>query len=227
MASASDVTSFLDRFGPDRDANQAQWERCPANPVIPYGAAWCRDFIGPSSVLVDGDTVTLYAEGGADDRESFGRYSLRGVQDFATGWVADARNPLLAPSEHAFDRGSVFDPAAVRFRGRTHVYYSATAGGAHAFAELADAAGPEVPDDETIGHAVETHTGLEREPQPVVVGRCPYVIEHRGGLFLFYVKVIAGGYRIHGARSADGKTFIPTDEGPVLDVGQALSLIHI
>ncbi|HZC69615.1 MAG TPA: hypothetical protein VE442_02865 [Jatrophihabitans sp.] len=212
--------SFLDFFGSDPTANQGQWERCPGNPVIRAGDAWCAEFVAPSSVLVDGDMVTLYAEGGAGDRESIGSYVSRLGGDFASDWAADPQNPLLEPGANGFDDGSVFDPAAIRFRGRTHVYYSATAGGAHAFAELADSSHDDVPTDETIGHAVATAEGLAADRQPVMAGRCPYVIEHGGELYLFYVLVIAGGYRIFGARSGDGVTFEAIGAAPLLDTGR-------
>jgi predicted GH43/DUF377 family glycosyl hydrolase len=213
------VASFVDRFGPNPRANQALWERCPANPVIPVGAEWCREFISPSSLLMYGDAVTLYAEGGAEDRECFGRYRMGAVGDFATSWIPDPGNPLLEPSPSGFDSGSVFDPAAIRFRSQTLVFYSATTGGAHAFAENAATAAQATPDDETIGRAIESGSGVERGRRPVISGRCPNVIEHGGELFLLYVKVIAGGYRIFGARSADGAGFVPISNAPVLDVG--------
>ncbi len=214
------VVVFASQFGADAKRNQDAWVRSPHNPVIRYGEAWCRDFIAPSSVLVDGDTVTLYCEGGAGDRECIGRYSSNPGQVLEAGWSPDPHNPLLEPAATGFDRGSVFDPAAVRFRGQTHLYYSATAGGAHAFAERGEVGPDDAPDDETIGHAVEAAGRFVRDPHPVVYGRCPYAIEFDGQLYLFYVKVVAGGYRIYGARSADGVRFTPLADGrPVLDIG--------
>jgi predicted GH43/DUF377 family glycosyl hydrolase len=216
------VRSFLDHFGSDPKTNQAAWERCPDNPVVPYGASWCREFVAPSSLMLDGDVVILYAEGGAGDRECIGRYSAAVGDLFAKQWQPDPANPLLEPGVSGFDRGSVFDPAAIRLRGETHLFYSATAGGAHSFAERVDAAADDTPDDETIGHAVMTDRGFRRDPKPVIVGRCPNVIEVDGAVFLFYVKVVAGGYRIYGARSEDGATFTPlANGGPVVDVGSS------
>jgi predicted GH43/DUF377 family glycosyl hydrolase len=216
--------SFLSQLTDIAEDNQARWERSPDNPVLPFGESWCREFIGPSSVLLDEDTLELYAEGGADDREAIGRYRVPLGAAFGAAWVADPHNPLLRPRHEGFDRGSVFDPAAVWFRGRKHVYYSATAGGAHAFAESADPASgliadDHAPEDETIGHAVATTSGLGADPRPVLEGRCPFAIEVDDELFLFYVKVAAGGYRIYSSRSTDGTTFSPIGAGPVLDIG--------
>jgi predicted GH43/DUF377 family glycosyl hydrolase len=211
--------SFIDHFTDNAEQNQALWERCPENPVIQYGAAWCRDFVAPSSLLIDGDALVLYAEGGADDRECIGRYRSSAGDVYAARWTADPGNPLLEPSADGFDRGSVFDPAAVRFKDDLHLFYSATATGAHAFAEGADTSGVETPDDETIGHAVEKADGLRRSSSPVIAGRCPYAITWHDALYLFYVKVVNGGYRIYGARSHDGLSFRPLGSGPVLGVG--------
>lgn len=214
------MVSFVDQFSADAKRNQDAWARSPHNPVIPYGDAWCREFIAPSSVLVDGDTVTLYCEGGAGDRECIGRYTSRLGHEAESGWSPDPLNPLLEPAADGFDQGSVFDPAVVRFGGQVHLYYSATAGGAHAFAERRQVGADDAPDDETIGHAVQTPAGFARDPHPVLTGRCPYAVEVDGQLYLFYVKVVAGGYRIYGARSADGVTFTPLADGrPVLDAG--------
>jgi predicted GH43/DUF377 family glycosyl hydrolase len=214
------VVPFTEKFKAEAESNQDAWLRSPHNPVIRYGDAWCRDFIAPSSAVIDSDTVTLYCEGGVGDRECIGRYTSRLSQITQAGWAPDPRNPLLEPGAAGFDRGSVFDPAAVRFRGQTHLYYSATAGGAHAFAEREEMRPDDAPDDETIGHAVETADGFVRDPRPVINGRCPYAIEADGRLYLFFVKVTVGGYRIYGASSADGLTFEPVAGGqPVLDVG--------
>lgn len=211
--------SFIEHFGSEPKENQSKWQRCPENPVVPFGAHWSSEFIAPSTVLVDGDDITLYAEGGANDRESVGSYHSTASQAFSSAWTADSRNPILEPSAHGFDRGSVFDPAVIRYRGRTHLYYSATAGGAHAFAESAGGAGDDRPDDETIGLAIENSGMFDRQPTPVLAGRCPNVIEVDGAMVLFYVDVVAGGYRIYAARSADGIGFEPLLSEPVLDVG--------
>ena len=213
------MASFVDHLGPDPKQNQGRWERCYQNPVIPFGADWSREFIAPSSVLVEGELITLFAEGGADDRECIGRYTTTTQRFLSTDWTPDHRNPILEPSLRGFDRGSVFDPAVIRFGEKTHLYYSATAGGAHAFAERFDSGDDYHPEDEVIGLAVETELGFSRRPMPVVVGRCPNVIEADGTLTLFYVDVVDGGYRIYAARSSDGIHFEPLSANPVLDVG--------
>ena len=212
--------SFAEHFGTEPEENQSQWQRCPENPIVPFGADWSHEFIAPSTVLVDGDDITLYVEGGADDRECIGRYRSTTNHAFSPAWTPDPHNPILEPSAHGFDRGSVFDPAVIRYRGRTHLYYSATAGGAHAFAESASGSpGDSRPDDECIGLAIENRGMFDRQAAPVLVGRCPNLIEVQGVLTLFYVDVEAGGYRIYAARSEDGIQFEPLIREPVLSVG--------
>jgi predicted GH43/DUF377 family glycosyl hydrolase len=211
--------SFLDHLRDDPAVNQRAWRRSPANPVIPYGEPWCGQFVAPSSLLVEEGTLTLYAEGGTADRECIGRYTASAHASPEGGWVADPANPLLEPTAEGFDRGSVFDPAVVRFGTEVHLYYSATRGGAHAFAERVGGSVEEAPDDESIGHAVVLDGALRREPQPVLRGRCPFVVEWRDRLHLFHVQVVAGGYRIFGATSSDGQTFETSSPEPLLDVG--------
>jgi predicted GH43/DUF377 family glycosyl hydrolase len=209
---------FLEHFGDDPRANQERWQRSPANPVIPYGAEWCREFVAPSSVLIEDGVVTLYTEGGSSDRENFGCYTAS--LDAVSGpWQADSANPLLEPSEDGFDRGSVFDPYAIRVGSELRIYYSATSGGAHEFAEHTSGAGDVAPVGEFIGMARWTGAAFERQSTPVLEGRCPCAFEHEGALYLFYVKVVRGGYRIFAARSTDGLRFEPVSDTPVLDVG--------
>ena len=51
------VVSFVSHFSADAKGNRNAWMRSPHNPVIGYGGAWCRDFIAPSSVLVDAGAI--------------------------------------------------------------------------------------------------------------------------------------------------------------------------
>jgi hypothetical protein len=211
---------FLDHFGSDPSDNQKRWERSD-EPVIRYGAGWCREFIAPSSLLVEDGEISLYVEGGSSERENFGRY-VSSVDSAPSGpWRADPGNPLLEPSDDGFDRGSVFDPYAVTVGSELRIYYSATSGGAHEFAEAGAGNGDDAPSGEFIGVATWRDGAFERQPAPVLDGRCPCLIEHEDALYLFYVKVVRGGYRIFVARSTDGASFAPVTAHPVLDVGPA------
>lgn len=209
-------------FGEDPAENQARWKRDHRNPIIRPGADWCAEFIAPSSLLADGARITLFVEGGDSERESIGAYVSDQAGNPTASWTACSGNPLLRPASAGFDRGSVFDPAVTSFGGAVSLYYSATAGSAHEFAELADAdADAEGPaEQEWIGVARRTAHRFDREASPVLEGRCPCVVEWEGRLYLFYVKVVRGGYRIFLATSDDGQRFTPRGSQPVLDVGR-------
>jgi predicted GH43/DUF377 family glycosyl hydrolase len=213
--------AFSDMFGDDPRENQTRWRRDPGNPIISTVDEWSGEFVAPSSLLETDSGLTLFVEGGVSERENIGAYTCPAPCDPDAAWVADAGNPILTPATSGFDRGSVFDPAVVDFAGRRRLYYSATSGGAHEFAELA-ADAPEVPaEPECIGVAEQRDGSFTRRSRPVLVGRCPAVIAWRETLYLFFVRVLAGGYRIHLATSQDGLEFVEPDRSPVLDVGAA------
>lgn len=211
---------FSRSFGADPAENQARWRRDDLNPIIEPGASWCAEFIAPSSLAVDGTRITLFAEGGDSEREAIGAYVCDDPCDPAAAWAPSDENPLLEPAASGFDRGSVFDPAVVSFRGAVSLYYSATGGSAHEFAELASCDAEAPLDKEWIGVARRGARGFERQPAPVIEGRCPCVVEWQDVLHLFYVKLAQGGYRIFLATSEDGEHFAQVGGAPVLDVGQ-------
>lgn len=207
--------AFIDLFGEVPLENQQKWHRDPRNPVIAYGETASKEFIGPSSLFERGDDLTLFAEGGEGELETISAYTATRSQARDGLWEPHPDNPILTPAETGFDRGSVFDPAVAEFAGALRLYYSATAGGAHEFAEY----GKPGAEAEYIGMAVASASGaFDRHPTPVIEGRCPYVIEWQGVLYLFFVKVVDAGFRIYLARSSDGVEFSPVGDQPVLDV---------
>lgn len=213
--------TFSESFGDDPGENQTRWRRDEANPVIRAGADWSREFVAPSSVLETDRRVTLFAEGGESERESIGAYVCDQPCSPGSAWAADAANPVLQPGADGFDRGSVFDPAVILFRDELRLYYSATGGGPHEFAERSPAQDEAPADPEFVGVARHTGGGFQRVATPVLEGRCPAVIEWQDLLYLFYVKVFSGGYRIHLAASPDGLEFSDVRDQPVLEVGAA------
>jgi predicted GH43/DUF377 family glycosyl hydrolase len=210
--------TLSDMFGDDPRVNQARWRRDPGNPVIVTAGPWSTEFVAPSSLIASEGEVTLFVEGGVSERENIGAYTCRAPCDPDARWVADTGNPILTPATSGFDRGSVFDPAVVSFGARELLYYSATAGGAHEFAELTTGASDVPTEPEYIGVSERLPGRLVRRSQPVLEGRCPAVIEWQGLLHLFFVKVVRGGYRIHLATSRDGLEFAETGSA-ALDVG--------
>lgn len=211
-----------DLLGPDPEANQLRWVRSAHNPVIRCaGTGWAEDFIAPCSLVERDGELWIYAEGSAGGHEQIGLFTAdAGLPAGPDGWRAHPANPVLGVGS-GFDAGGVFDPAVVRLGDRWLLYYSATEGDAHAFAEqLEHGLVDGQPSDESIGLAVsEDGVTFARHPAaPVLASRCPFAVVHDGTVHLFHVRIAEGGYRIHLALSEDGVEFRELD-APVLDVG--------
>ena len=211
-----------DLFDADPVANQRRWVRSPRNPVIrSAGTGWADDFIAACCVVDHDGELRLYAEGSVGGHEQIGLFTADAAQplDSAT-WLPYAGNPVVRVGTGP-DAGGVFDPAVVRVDDHWLLYYSATEGDAHAFAEqLEHGQASGQPSDESIGLAV-SGDGLRftRHPDsPVLAARCPFAVVHDGTVHLFHVRITDGGYRIHLALSENGVDFREL-ESPVLDVG--------
>jgi predicted GH43/DUF377 family glycosyl hydrolase len=217
--------SFVDHLTEDPERNQRLWRRRP-EPVIGKVQPWCGEFLAPSTVLVEGDLLVMYVEGSGHGKEQIGVFTcpVAGVERQA--WVPHPDNPILgAGGRGAFDRGSVFDPSVVGFGGRYLLYYSATTGDAHRFAAELLRGDPEtvLPSGETIGLAAGDGPFRFSKvgENPVMDGRCPHPFVWRGRVFLYFLRVAEGGYRIHLAVSDDGVHFAEAQEQPVLLPGDA------
>ena len=215
---------FSDSFGPTSLWPAADFVRASRNPIIRAGSgAWCADFIAASSVVQHDGQLRLYAEGSAGGHEQIGLFT-RSADDIGGEWAAHPANPIVRVSSQGYDTGGVFDPAVVQFAGRWLMYFSATEGDAHEYAEqLTHGTAADTPGGEAIGLAVSDDgvTFTKHPNGPVLQARCPFAVVHGGRIHLFYVKVHQGGYRIHVAVSDDGVSFTSADPGPVLDVGPA------
>jgi len=213
---------FSDLFDPSGSRPAARVVRASQAPLIPAGSgAWCRDFIAATSIVEHDGELRLYAEGSADGHEQIGLFT-RPAGDVAGPWAAHPANPVLRVAEEGFDQGGVFDPAVVRFGDRWLMYYSATEGDAHEYAEqLAHGTAGDAPSGEAIGLAVsDDGVAFTKHPGgPVLAARCPFAAVHDGRVHLFHVAVHRGGYRIHLATSDDGVRFTSAGPDPVLDVG--------
>jgi predicted GH43/DUF377 family glycosyl hydrolase len=203
------------------DEDRAVWTRSPSNPVVATTSGeWCRDFIAPCSLIERAQRLWLYTEGSAGGHEQIGLFTA--PVDDPTDWTPSEHNPVLRIGT-GFDRGGVFDPAVVEFQGRWLMYFSATEGDAHEYAEqLASGHAVNGPVGEWIGLATsDDGVHFEKHPDgPVLSARCPFALVHDDRVYLFFVKVVDGGYRIHLSVSADGVTFEPVQDAPVLDVGE-------
>jgi len=215
---------FDQLFGPDARANQQRWVRSDTNPLIsPEGTGWADDFIAACTIVEHDGELRLFAEGSVGAHEQIGLFLAPSDRPAQATWKEHPTNPILRNGT-GFDRGGVFDPAVVKFQDRWLMYYSATEGDAHAFAEqLEHGTASDEPADETIGLAV-SEDGIEftKHPDsPVLTARCPFAVVHEDVVYLFYVKITDGGYRVHLVTSTDGVSFTGADRSPVLDAGPA------
>jgi predicted GH43/DUF377 family glycosyl hydrolase len=217
------VDRLVDRLTGDPERNQRLWLR-RTEPAIGKVQPWCSEFLAPSTVLVEGDLLVMHVEGSGQGREQIGVFSCPVAEVERQAWVPHPGNPILeAGDDGTFDRGSVFDPSVIRFEDRYLLYYSARTGDAHGFATelLAGGTGALHPSGETIGLAVgdDPFSFAKSEWNPIMDGRCPHAFVWQGGVFLYFVRVSEGGYRIHLAVSDDGVRFTEVHEQPVLSPG--------
>ena len=221
---------FESLFTHDPRHNQSLWTRSRHNPVVSTaGGDWCRDFLSDSTVLELDGQLAMYVEGSAGGVEQVGLFTARLGDAAAEHWTPYPGNPIVHAGPEIFDRGSAFDPAVVRFGGRYLLYYSATKTDAHALAEALERGtlDPADVDDggETIGLAMspDGYNFTKWPSNPVMPGRCPHLVEHRGTLYLYFVRIVHDWYRVFLATSADGFTFTEVTDNPVLSVGESAS----
>lgn len=215
---------FGEFFGP-RAVRSAHFSKASSQPLIRADSgAWSRDFIAACSIVEHEGELRLYAEGSADDHEQIGLFT-RPIEDIEGEWSPHPANPVLRVGDEnadAYSQGGVFDPSVVYFRGRWLMYFSATEGDAHEYAEqLAHGTAGDGPSGESIGLAIsDDGIAFSKHPDgPVMRGRCPFAFVHQDVIYLFHVIVHDGGYRVHLSSSSDGVRFSAVSENPVLDVG--------
>ena len=130
-------------------------------------SGYVNNVIFPSGALVSGDTLEIFY-GAADTTGCRAAVNLTDLvssmcPDKAPDWHLSrfSRNPILSPNAtHTFEKKAVLNPAALRFKGTTHLLYRAIA------------------EDNTssIGYAttVDGFTVSERFPDPVYAPREPF-----------------------------------------------------
>jgi len=201
--------SFWDRFGPDYRRNCMAWRHSPANPVIPpVGDGWKSRWTANPDVLEhDGRRLLYYRGNGVlgDDPALHDRIGVAEIVEL-TGESITLRDLGDGPAVDvgapgAFDSQDVLDPAAVRFRGATWLYYSAVGDG---------------PD--SVGLAVSADGVHFEKRGKVLTGRAPDVVVRHGRIYmLFQEKAANGRYDFRLAVSEDGQRFEPAVAGPVLE----------
>jgi hypothetical protein len=183
------------------------WQRVLEDPfLIPQEGTAAPDAVTTPDVLLRADRIEVYTGAVAAGSERIIRFPLpdRILEEPVAAPVPLSACLAVEPGPGSFDSTHVFDPASVRWKGRTYLYYSA----------IGQA-------EDSIGLAVlEDGESFKKHPEPVLPGRSPEIVASENRLHLFYVLRQPGqGYRIFTAISTDGLHFIPQGETPVVGAG--------
>jgi predicted GH43/DUF377 family glycosyl hydrolase len=189
---------FWNLMTPDYVSNCLAWERADQPILPPTGDGWKSVWTAnPDFVSYRGRNLLLYRANGpmAEGEVTHDRIGGAEVMRIAPGELElqplGGDLPLIDVGPEEFDSIDVLDPAAVVFKDRLWVYYSAIG-----------------PGEDSIGLAVsddgETFTKVGR----IMTGRAPDVIVKDGRISMIYQLTDASGaYQLHLAASDDGVSF--------------------
>jgi predicted GH43/DUF377 family glycosyl hydrolase len=200
---------FWNRFSEDWRANCLAWARHPDNPVLPpAGTGWKSRWTANPDLLFFGDRLLLYYRGNgvtsANPGACHDRIAAAQVQRLAPGElrISDLNGgdfALDVGREGEFDCHDALDPAAVVFKGRVWLYYSAIGSGP-------DSIGLAVSDDgerfEKVGKVMEG-----RAPEAIVCNDRLYLLCHKANP--------SGNYQLLLSVSDDGRHFTPVQTEPI------------
>lgn len=155
-----------------------------------------------ADILEYKNETILFFGGVKNNHESIGLARISQVNNDIK--VFDIKNiPVVEPSvKNSFDNNHVTDPAAVYTNGKIYLYYSG-------IGACDDAIGLSVSIDGKHFEKVNEN--------PIIKGRAPEVVFHKGIFYLFYV--LPGnkdGYDIYLAFSNDGIHFTEKSKKPIL-----------
>lgn len=187
--------------------NCLSWQR-GGEALPPGGALWKSTWTANPDFLSLGSRLLLYYRGhgtlpGVDDRRH-DRIGVAEVTEIGAGRFTchdlNGRLPVIdVGAAGAFDSHHALDPAAVLFRERVYLYYSAIG-----------------PSADSIGLAVSDDGVQFQKVGRVMEGRAPDAVVHEERLYLTYQRVIeGGGYAVFLAASDDGVQFTPVQGAPV------------
>jgi predicted GH43/DUF377 family glycosyl hydrolase len=200
--------SIWETFSNDYPANCLAWTRQNDNPVIaPSGSTWKSRWTANPELFVTGDRILLYYRGnglmpgkGKIYRDRIGVAEITALGPMQLNY-RDLNNGSPVVDVGAvgdFDEENVLDPAAVWFKGRVHLYYSAIGRGPN-----------------SIGLATSVNGEQFTKVGKVIEGRAPDAIVVGDSLYLIYHKRDGGGYKLYIAVSTDGVKFFQMGERPI------------
>lgn len=196
------------RFSDDYIENCRAWYHFEENPVIPAtGVTWKSRWTANPDVICFGGRTLLYYRGNGvmpnSDGAHHDRIAVAEILEAASGSFQfnDLHDGLPVVDVGAldeFDGRDVLDPAAVVFRNKVWLYYSAVG-----------------PGQDSVGLAVGADGVAFEKVGSVLVGRAPDVVVVNDQIFMLYQKVCGEGYELYLAVSDDGVTFHDVQQDPV------------
>lgn len=198
------------RFTADYAANCRAWTHFPGNPILPpTGDGWRKRWTAnPDLLTFQGRTLLYYRGNGtlAAGEPVHDRIGVAEVKEIGRGLLTlgdlTGDKPAIdVGPEGAFDDADALDPAAVVFRGKVWLYYSAISR-SH-------------PD--SIGLAVSEDGVRFEKIGMVMTGRAPEVVLGEDGVLRMIYQVTGenGKYELRLAESADGLHFTSVDAGEI------------
>jgi predicted GH43/DUF377 family glycosyl hydrolase len=181
------------------------WKRFET-PFIPaVSGTWKSRYTANADLVDFGDKYLMYYRGTDERFDQIGVMSCSKEKFDGIHWEDYPFNPIIKNGlSGSCDSRGVIDPSAILHKGKIFLYYSA-------FGDEAD----------TIGLAT-SEDGFRFEKwsdNPVLIGRCPEIVVHNNGFYLFFVRENElGGFSIYAALSGEGIRYSVLDE-PVLIPG--------
>ncbi len=173
------------------------------NPVIPVMPGTFKSWHTANPDLLEiGDLIFFFYRGG-DGTDRIALSTVPYPYFDAKTFSDVTHNPIVSTGKDSFDDMAVLDPAAIRFQGKTFLYYSGLGKG-----------------DDSVGLAVseDKYNFVKAKKNPVITGRAPEVVLKDGVIYLFYVLMNQrGGYSVFLATSRDGYNFEKFSSKPVFE----------
>ena len=199
---------FWDLFSNDYDKNCLLWKRHPENPVIqPSGKTWKSNWTAnPDFLDLKGKTLLYYRGNGilpGCEKKLHDRIAVSEVIKIEPGnlKINDLNNGMHivdVGKDGEFDCDYVFDPAAVVFKDKVYLYYSAVG-----------------PGPDSVGLAVSEDGINFQKVAKVLKGRSADVISYRNRIYILFQQFRGNSYELYLAESSDGINFNKVQQSPV------------
>jgi beta-xylosidase len=183
-----------------------QFKRYKGNPIIPRtpGTFYSTYSANPDVIFFKGKYHFYFRGQGADGHDQIGVAYAAPESFDGIHWEMYKDNPIIGVGDKdEFDSDHVLDPAAIEFKGKIYLYYTA-----HFTKAARSSTGLAISED-------GTHF-TKRSKKPVIQDIAPEAVVKDGKVFLFASHTVSGGYfEINRYESSDGINF-PDDTKKVV-----------